>query len=208
MKYLKYFENSNTDNTTFKFENDFYDYHHGQSDAKLIMYLPSGEIAAYVDYSLYNNEVYIKYIESTIKNKGYGVILMKHLASLYGYENINYGGLTDGGAVLKKNLDTYFNFDPKEHLREKTKHIKQSDLCKIKNDSVKEFLNKFITDGRKVAWDYLIKTHDFKYNQEINGYDFNDISGLADWIEDSKTNDNYGETIPDYYLDMFNDLIT
>ena len=71
---------------------------------KLIICLQHpGEIVVYVDYSLYDNKVHIKYIGSVIKNKGYGVILMKDLASLYGYENINYGGLTNSYHLYIKN---------------------------------------------------------------------------------------------------------
>ena len=105
-----------------------------------IRMLKDGQLLAYADYVVFEGKVYTHYIESKIKGKGYGTILMEYLASLYGYENLERSSLTPSGAKMRARLDKMFDFDYEES---QNKLYKPELISKIRNfnPEIGEFLN-------------------------------------------------------------------
>lgn len=197
MKYLKYFESSYTKEGEFTFEEDSRGYHHGQNDMTMYMYLDD-KMLAKVDYSVYENEVSIQFIESFVKGKGYGQELMKQLAKKYGYENIKRSGLTPEGAKMRSKLDKFYNFDYEEYEKSKNKHLSSSVLDEIKDKRIKQFIINITKIGYSEAWDILRDTDAYEELKDI--YDLNDIAEIAEWVKDSKTEYYDLETEPPSYI--------
>lgn len=171
----------------YTFEEDSVGYHHGQSD--LVMYMKKGkETLAKANYSLYNGKIYIQFIESFVKGKGYGQEIMKQLAKIYGYENLERTSLTEDGAKMRKKLDNYFNFNYEEYQKSKNKHLDRKELDKIKDPIIKQFLKGMISAGYSNTWEVWVDTEDFAKIR--NKYDMNDISEISEWIKGSVTNEH------------------
>ena len=66
------------DESGVKFVDNQRDYSHGQEYKDISMFV-NGERVAYADYSVFENKVYIDIVESIVKGKGYGQMIMKHL---------------------------------------------------------------------------------------------------------------------------------
>jgi hypothetical protein len=204
MKYIKYFESSYTKAGEFTFEEDSRGAHHGQVDMTMYMYL-GDKIVAKVDYTIYNNEINIQFIESFVKGKGYGQELMKQLSKKYGYENLKRSSLTSDGAKLRSKLDKFYNFDYEEYEKSKNKHLSSDILNNIKDQRIKQFIIHITKLGYTKAWDIWRDTEDFKQLRNI--YDLNDIAEIADWIKGSQT-EYYDLEIepPTYITDLIEKL--
>jgi hypothetical protein len=185
------------------------DHNRGQDDYHMDMVLDDN-VLAYVDYSLYRGKLHIKMIETVIKNKGYGLMLMRELAKDYGYENIERNQLTPDGMKMRKKLDDEFNFDYEKHIKNQNKHIK-ADVIKdirIKNSIVADFLSDILLLGSDETWKKWLKRSDYN---DINNklvldfnLDFNDISDISTWIKNSPTNNN--DILQDVPYNIKNDL--
>lgn len=193
-EFRKILENSNA----YKFVEDYYDYHHGQSDARMDMYLNDTAVA-FAQYSKYKDKIQVNYIESIDKGKGYGTELMKELARLYGYENLERASLTEDGVKMRKRLDKHFNFDYDKHQESLIKHLDADVLDKIKDPIVKSFMKDMMTIGYQSTWD--------KYGDKLresgltSKYDFNDISEICNWIKGSITNNNQDTNdVPEFII--------
>lgn len=204
MKYILTFENFADNYEDYSYEDLHLDYIDNQHIYRTNMFKDK-QLLAYVDYSVYKDKVYINFIESIIKNKGYGSMLMEYLASKYGYENLERTSLTDDGIKMRQKLDKKFNFDYQKYKESISNHYDKSILDKIKNDTIKKFLKDMIVIGYTECWskwiDYL------RENNLLNIYDFNDISEISNWIKGSVTNNNDPEDEPPYYItDLLNSL--
>ncbi len=200
----KLFENlleSISEFENFKFDDSSVNYHHGQTDMHVDMYA-GDTLVAYCDYSIFQNKIYINYIESLIKSKGYGTTLMKYLASKYGYENLERRSLTPDGAKMRSRLDKHFNYDFEEHEK---KNYKPNILTLItkKHPLVGEFLTCMFHNGYEEAWKKYVDV--LRDNKE---FDWNDISEIAFWIEGSKANNNPIDEVPPYYVKELVDQLT
>ena len=207
MKYLKYFESSYTYTDKYEFEEDSVNYRDGQHDMVMYMYLKgTTQLLAQVDFSIYNGEVSIKFIKSIVKGKGYGEELMKEFAKKYKYEDIDFGGLSEEGAKLKRKLDKFYNYDHNKHMDSKNKHLSKDILNHIKNSSIKEFLENLTNLGYKDAWELMVKSPDCATLRDK--YDLNDIAEISSWIKGSLTNDNMPEyAAPRHILKLLSILI-
>jgi hypothetical protein len=190
----------------YNFTDDHIDYHHGQSDFRAIMYDKSNnKPLAKVDYTIYQDEVNITFIESIEKGKGYGKILMIFLAKKYGYENLERTSLTQSGANMRAELDDLFNFDYEDYKKSQTNHLDINDIKNIKDETVRDFMMDMVKYGYDNTWtkwiDYLVSSGK---NDE---FDFNAISDLTVWFKDSKTNDNNpDDEVPEWVIEDMEDL--
>lgn len=193
------------------FEEYVNDSYKGETFGGMNMFL-DGKVVAYVEYTKYNDEIFIGDIKAIERGKGYGVELMKHLASIYGYENLNRGMLTPDGVKMRQKLDKHFNFDPIKHEESKNKHMDPSVLDKIPNDIIREFLKHMIKNGYQEAWATYMSHPDFRklsnFLDSTYDFDFNDISIIAEWIKGSPTNNHDPEDeVPDWVEEMLTKII-
>lgn len=203
MKYIKLLE-------SIEFYENFYGFNSGQHDVTMYMYDNDNKVA-YVDYSIYDNEISIKMIKSIIKGKGYSYRLIIHLAEKYNYENIHWGMLTEDGVLLKRKLDDYFNFNRDEYNEEKSKHIKPSKLEEIKNPIIKKFLIEYThTSDEKIdaMFNKWFSNTIFRKIVDLDNININSIMDIANWVKDSPHNNNLLEDVPyDHVLDNLEQLI-
>lgn len=199
MKYLKYFESTYTYTDKYEFEEDSVNYYDRQHDMVMYMYMKdTKELLAKLDFSIYNDEVSIKFIKSIIKGYGYAEELMKEFCKKYKYEDIDFGGLTEEGSKLKRKLDKFYNYDYDKHMDSKNKHLSKDIIKNIKNNDIKEFLQNLIDLGDKEAWEIMVKSPDYiKLRDE---YDLNDIAEISYWIKGSLSNDNYPNYEPPLHV--------
>ena len=191
------------DNYEFRDEN--INYHHGQYDNRVLMYDKSNKLLARLDYVIFGDEITISHVESIVKGKGYGKIVMIYLAREYGYENLLRSSLTPDGAKMRKELDNLFNFNYEKHLESKNKHLDPDILNTIKNSSIRKFLNDILSIGYEKTWEKWIDY--LNSSGLINQYDFNDISEIAEWIKSSPTNINDPQDEPPHWvIDTLNKL--
>ena len=190
----------------YSFTDDHIDYHHGQNDFRAIMYDKSNnKPLAKVDYTIYQDEVNITFIESIEKGKGYGKILMIFLAKKYGYENLERTSLTQSGANMRAELDDLFNFDYEDYKKSQTNHLDINDIKNIKDETVRDFMMDMVKYGYDNTWtkwiDYLISSG------KRDEFDFNDISEMTEWFKNSKTNKHYpDDEVPEWVIDGMEDL--
>lgn len=191
-------ESSYTATDEYEFEEDTVGYQSGQHDMVMCMYSKNKELLAKIDYTIYNGEVSIKFIKSFIKGKGYGEELMKHFCKKYKYEDIDFGGLSEAGAKLKRKLDKFYNYDHEKYMDSKNKHLSKDIIKNIKNISIREFLENLINLGYKEAWEIMVKSPDYiKLRDE---YDLNNIAEISFWIKGSLSNDNYPNYEPPRHI--------
>lgn len=177
---MKLFE----DYTNYSFEDEHLGFNHGQHNFVVMMY-DGQELLARCYYCEYGGLVYITFIESIVKGKGYGSMIMDYLANKYGYENLERSSLTPEGAKMRSKLDKKYNFDYMEHKKKLSKLFDVSLLNKIKNPIVKDFLHDMIRYGSEKTWEKWLDY--IRENNLDEEYDFNDIADLSKWFKDSKT---------------------
>lgn len=94
-----------------KFEHVHIDYHSGQHDYKLYAYLPDevGTTLGWVDYSIYNDEVYINHIEvwPEYRGMGVGLALLQEMANAAPWEEIHKGYSTREGSSLVEKMNEW-----------------------------------------------------------------------------------------------------
>ena len=183
-------------------------HHNGQSDMISRMII-DGKQVAYVQYTKYDDKIYIQYIEANEKGKGYGVKLMDHLASQYGYENLERTSLTPDGVKMREKLDKKHNFNYEKHIENQSTHINPFDIDKIKDPIVKSFLKDNVKIGYEAAWAKWLKNDEFnEFLQNHHDIDMNDVSEISKWVKGSKDNNNGPEDETPYYvIQDFNKLI-
>ena len=199
-------ESTYTYSDDYEFEEDSIDYRDGQHDMFMYMRLKDNkQLLAQIDFTLYKDEVSIKFIKSIVKGKGYGEMLMKEFAKKYKYEDIDVGGMTEQGAKLKKKLDTFYNYDYEKHMDSKNKHLSKDVILKIECPYIRQFLNNLVYLGYEKAWEILIASDN--YVKMRNEYDLNDIAEIAAWIKGSLSNDNFPQySPPEHVLDLLNKI--
>lgn len=199
----------NEDNN-IKFEEYWNDSYKGEDFGGMDMVI-NGKVVANAQYSKVGHEVYISYIETYVKGNGYGQELMKHLASIYGYENLIRSSLTPDGAKMRQKLDKHFNFDLEKHIESKNKHLELNIIKSIPNEMIKDFIMYMVKNGYQQTWVYFLKNPNFRKLSDFidnkYGFDFNDISSITEWIKGSVTNDNDPEDeVPDWVNEMLEKL--
>ena len=85
------------------------DGYNGWEHKNIKLYI-NGDDKAWCDYKVKDGKVYIDYIGTEEEGHGYGQSIMKHLASIYGYENLERGTLTPSGQKMRQKLDKHFNY--------------------------------------------------------------------------------------------------
>ena len=199
-------ESTYTYSDGYEFEEDSIDYRDGQHDMVMKMRLKgSDNVLAQIDFTIYQGEVSIKFIKSVVKGRGYGEMLMKEFVKKYKYEDIDFGGMSEEGAKLKRKLDKFYDYDYEKHMDSKNKHFSKDILLKIKDPDIKEFLNNLVNLGYEKAWKEMIASHNYTTLREE--YDLNDIAEIANWIKGSLSNDNFPQySPPEHVLDLLNKI--
>jgi ADP-ribose pyrophosphatase YjhB (NUDIX family) len=95
--------------------------HSGQTDMTLRA-LVNGQQVGYVDYSVYQDEPSVQYLEVSEKRQGYGTLLLKKLQSMFPDTEIALGMTTDDGTKLVESLK--FEEKPTEYA-EKIRELEQ-----------------------------------------------------------------------------------
>lgn len=137
-------ENAPITEKDIKFNNSMNGYHHGQSDMTLTAKI-GDIIVGYIDYSVYEDQPYLKMIEvhHSHKRKGIATLMLKHLQSLYPNEEIDWGMMTDDGSELYKKLNfkKVKNFDPTYYnsLKDELRRIRPMDDDGWKNISQEDY---------------------------------------------------------------------
>lgn len=80
-------------------------------ESKNVTLFIKNDDVAWCDYKVKDGKVYIDYIETEYEGHGYGQMIMKYLANIYGYENLERGSLTPSGKVMRQKLDKHFNYN-------------------------------------------------------------------------------------------------
>lgn len=182
---LKLFEQTPSN---LEIEETVRNHHHGQIDLSLIATVNDKKVG-YIDFSFFQGEVHIDFIEIFEKRKGYGAALIDDLAKRYGYNNINWGMVTDDGAPLKKAMDAKYgertienkNLDPE--LVEDALATKSPELVRLFNNLVKY--------GHKKAFDQ------FQYDwDELRKVDVNDVIDISRLVKGSVENELSPEDEP------------
>jgi hypothetical protein len=147
-------------------------------------------------YSVKDGKVFISYIQSNEKGKGYGQILMIYLAKKYGYENLERTNLTVDGKKMRERLDNLFDFDYNEFKKSPSKHYDKDIIDRIaeKNPIAAQYLNNLVSYGKQrtdEVWEDYIKSENLDKT-----YNFQDLYEISQWIIDSKTNNNSPDKNP------------
>jgi hypothetical protein len=197
----------NIELSNYVFDDMHMDNHHGQHDYKVVMKDKEGNKLAYADYTDYKGEITINFIESIVKGKGYGSMIMDYLANKYGYEKLERTNLTPDGVKMRIKLDKKYNFNYDDYKNSLSKHLNKSVIDNIlkKQPIIGKFLQDIIKYGNSKTFehwiDYLQKTN------LINKYDFNDIAEIGEWISGSVTNDNpINDSPPEFITDLISNL--
>ena len=82
---------------------------YGQDDYMMTAYTKDGQIAATLNYSVFEDKPYIDMVEAQQHGLGAGKSLVQSLANEYGYKNILWGMMTEDGYKLQKKLDGEYN---------------------------------------------------------------------------------------------------
>ena len=197
----------NIELSNYVFDDMHIDNHHGQDDYKVVIKDKEGNKLAYADYTDYKGEITINFIESIVKGKGYGSMIMDYLANKYGYEKLERTNLTPDGVKMRIRLDKKYNFNYDDYKNSLSKHLNKSVIDNIlkKQPIIGKFLQDIIKYGNSKTFehwiDYLQKTN------LINKYDFNDIAEIGEWISGSVTNDNpINDSPPEFITDLISNL--
>jgi hypothetical protein len=197
----------NIELSNYVFDDMHMDNHHGQDDYKVVMKDKEGNKLAYADYTDYKGEITINFIESIVKGKGYGSMIMDYLANKYGYEKLERTNLTPDGVKMRIKLDKKYNFNYDDYKNSLSKHLNKSVIDNIlkKQPIIGKFLQDIIKYGNSKTFehwiDYLQKTN------LINKYDFNDIAEIGEWVSGSVTNDNpINDSPPEFITDLISNL--
>ena len=130
-----------------KFRDESVGYHSGQTDMRLSA-LIDGDVVGVIDYSIYNDEVSIKFIEvnKDYRRQGIGKDLILRLQSLFPKTEINWGMLTGEGANLFKAVKSKLYVDRArirkiESLRKEYAMLKKKEDTAIKTNNWKNWDN-------------------------------------------------------------------
>ena len=91
-----------------EFEHIHDDHHSGQDDFTLIAKNASnGQPIAYVQYSLYEDDIYIKYmhVRPELRRQSIGTQMMNDIKREYPTSTINWGGTTPEGNALYESME-------------------------------------------------------------------------------------------------------
>lgn len=194
MKIGLIFENIINEGDGLEFIDNHRDHAKGQDYHDITLKL-NDEIVAHADYSVYNDVVQIDNIESIMKGKGYGQMIMKFLADKYGYENLERASLTPDGVKMRQKLDKHFDYA--KHIESKNKHLNPNVIENIKNPIIKGFVMDMVKYGYKDTWNKYLTNPKFKdlaKELEANyNIDFNDVATISEWVKGSVTNNNLPE---------------
>jgi hypothetical protein len=171
---------------------------------KMSLYV-NDKLVSYIEYSILGDTYYIEHIKSIEKRKGYATILAKEFYEKYKDKNIDLGYSTPDGTQLINYLQKEVGMKPTER---KNKHISLNIIKKIKDITVKNFLNDAIKNGVAKTFEKWLPY--LKKNPDIwNKYDFNDIADIAYWVQGAVDNDNdpYYEEPPYQIMDTLKTLI-
>lgn len=186
---------------SYTFREETLNFHHGQIDMELSIY-EDNKYLGKIEYSLYKEIPHINmiFVDPKYRNKGIGKELIYQLAKEYGYENIEWGMMTEDGYRLQKSLDKEFKID-RDKIQ--NKQLPKELLKKIKNRDLYKFAIDIYECGHENAWNSWAM-----YDFTKENYDsMNDISDILHWIEGSKDNDHdIDEEPPDYIYDLLDKL--
>jgi len=136
---------------TISFYDESKGYSHGQSDMILRMYVDKKEVGT-IDYTVYNKEVSIKYIDVQDRRKGYGSKLVLRLQSMYPKTEIDFGMLTSDGSKLIGSIRSKLYVD-----RIKIKKLKTLEKRLL---DTKKRIDSIMRDKSRKDYDKLNDLHD------------------------------------------------
>lgn len=178
--------------------------HNGQTDCMLTMRM-GGEQVGYVEYSIFEGEVYINFVEVAIQHrrKGYGAALLDRLVLEYGWENIRPGMTTDDGDALYRHMvQKYGEVVRPSRLLSKDVLDRFSDKYPLAGRFVSELVSAGDVDW--VGWMKRAEKRGLWWY--LDGFELNDLRELSEWVDGSKTaEEGHGEP-PVHVSDMVRDV--
>jgi len=112
-----------------------YDAHHGQQDCHLLGLNNNHDLVSYIDYSIYDNDIYINMVKTIKKcrRRGLATKLMKKIEKLYPNRKINIGYSSGDGSLF---LIAYKRGKMKPH----TVHTKIEEMRKTNPERYADYM--------------------------------------------------------------------
>ena len=149
---------------------EFYDesigYQSGQTDMRLNAKI-NGKTVGYLDYTIYNDEVSVKYIQGSKQHKGIGKALALKLQALFPKTEIEWGMLTGHGSRLMKSIKSKLYVDRKRLNHIKALKKEYAKLKKLERDTEKS--------GDWSNWDNDVYDRQYEIEQELHDLGVHDL---------------------------------
>ena len=87
-----------------EYHDEALDFYRGQANNRLKAF-KNEKVVGWIDYSVFNDEIFINHIKVLEKRKGIGSNLLKKLQELYPENELQMGGMTEEGHELWKSLE-------------------------------------------------------------------------------------------------------
>lgn len=155
---------------------------YGEIFYKTLQLIIDNDIIGYVDYNVYENEVYVEYIyvEPKWRRSMYGTKIIQKLQSLYPNTEINFGMMTDDGSKLYQSLN--------KNIVKNDEYIdKVNRLQKILN-----WLNKYeaVTNKNPDDWSEAEIEYIKKYEPIWRKY-YDKKNDIEDWLSNNKESKSF-----------------
>lgn len=155
---------------------------YGEIFYKTLQLIIDNDIIGYVDYNVYENEVYVEYIyvEPKWRRSMYGTKIIQKLQSLYPNTEINFGMMTDDGSKLYQSLNK--NIVKNDEYIDKVNRLK-----KILN-----WLNKYgaVTNKDPDDWSEAEIEYIKKYEPIWRKY-YDKKNDIEDWLSNNKESKSF-----------------
>jgi hypothetical protein len=151
-----------TENKSISFRDEMVGVQSGQSDIRLSAYMGNKRVG-YIDYTDYQGEISIKFIEVYAKRQGIGKQLILQLQKQYPKTEIDWGMLTGDGAKLFKSI--------KNKLYVDRARLRKIDKLKKELKKLKGIEQKAIKTNDWANWDNDVYDRMEDVKQELKIYE-------------------------------------
>lgn len=186
------------------FMNEINSIHNGQIDGRISAVDTSGEVVGYIDYTEYNDRLYIDFITTlgqTRKGTASAMIDYMLFATEMTYDKVLWGYTTVEGTALRAATDKRFGIKSRSSASTEVEVLDRSiiDVVAAKDKTAGAFLKDLVDLGVD-AWD---KWNDNEWSFQ---YDYvNELADTAEWVEGTKFTErapSWRQSIPDSIIDL------